>query len=293
MKGQDRFLTSLIDGAKTRFIIPVYQRNYDWKKENCIQLFNDLVKTVKCNKSSHFFGSVVSASANNGCSHDYLIIDGQQRLTSVTLILAAIVNLIKEGIIIPQNQNLCKYIEETFLLDKYNPAERKMRLKPIKNDCSAFDNIIIGKKDAYDHKSNVTTNYLYFYDRIQRKEIAIEELSDAIEKLKIIDIFLEREDEPQSIFESLNSTGLDLEESDKIRNYVLMGLNADRQEEYYENYWSPIEKYTNFKVSAFVRDYLSLKQGRIPVIDNVHPTFKEFIENPKAPMDVQEEVINL
>lgn len=288
MKGQDRFLTGLIDGAKNRFIIPVYQRNYDWKKENCIQLFNDLVKTAKYNKASHFFGSVVSASANNGSRNDYLIIDGQQRLTSVTLILAAIVNLIKEEIIIPQDQNLCKYIEETFLLDKYNPAERKMRLKPIKNDCEAFDNIIVGNKDKYDHKSNVTTNYLYFYERIQLKEITVEELSEAIDKLKIIDIFLEKEDEPQSIFESLNSTGLDLEESDKIRNYVLMGLSSVHQEEYYENYWNPIEKLTNFKVSAFVRDYLSLKQGRIPVIDNVHPTFKEFIENPKSPLIVSD-----
>lgn len=288
MKGQDKFLVEFIDGSRNRFIIPVYQRNYDWKKENCIQLFNDLVKTAKYKKASHFFGSVVYASANNGNRNDYLIIDGQQRLTSVTLILAAIVNLIKEVTILPQNQNLCKYIEETFLLDKFNPAERKMRLKPIKNDCEAFDNIIIGNKDKYNHKSNVTTNYLYFYERIQLQEITLEELSEAIEKLKIIDIFLEKEDEPQSIFESLNSTGLNLEESDKIRNYVLMGLNSDIQEEYYENYWNPIEKLTNFKVSAFVRDYLSLKQGRIPVIDNVHPTFKEFIENPKSPLIVSE-----
>lgn len=288
MKGQDRFLTEFIDGARNRFIIPVYQRNYDWKKENCVQLFNDLVKTVKYNKTSHFFGSVVYASANNGNRNDYLIIDGQQRLTSVTLILSAIVNLIKEGIVKPKKQNLCDYIEETFLLDKYNPGERKMRLKLIKNDCNAFDNIIIGKKDNYDHKSNVTSNYLYFYERIQQKEITLDELSEAIEKLKIIDIFLEKDDEPQSIFESLNSTGLDLEESDKIRNYVLMGLSADRQDEYYEKYWNPIEKLTNFKVSTFVRDYLSLKQGRIPVIDNVYPTFKEFIENPKAPMAVPE-----
>ncbi|MBW8333167.1 MAG: DUF262 domain-containing HNH endonuclease family protein [Prolixibacteraceae bacterium] len=288
MKGQDRFLSEFIDGARNRFIIPVYQRNYDWKKDNCVQLFNDLVKTAKYNKSSHFFGSVVYGSANNGNRNDYLIIDGQQRLTSVMLILAAIVNLIKEGIIKPEKQNLCDYIEETFLMDKYNPGERKMRLKPIKNDCHAFDNIIVGNKDNYDHKSNVTTNYLYFYERIQLKEIPLDDLCEAIEKLKIIDIYLEKDDEPQSIFESLNSTGLDLEESDKIRNYVLMGLNADRQEEYYENYWNPIEKLTSFKVSTFVRDYLSLKQGRIPVIDNVHPTFKDFIENPKAPMVVPE-----
>ena len=288
MKGQDKFLTEFIDGARNRFIIPVYQRNYDWKKENCVQLFNDLVKTIQNNKSSHFFGSIVYSPANNGQRNDYLIIDGQQRITTVSLILAAMVNLMKEGTLVSEKPSLCKYIEETFLIDKFNPSERKMRLKPIKNDCDAFDNIIMGKKESYDHKSNVTTNYHYFYDRIQLQELTLDELNDAIEKIKIIDIYLDKDDEPQSIFESLNSTGLDLQESDKIRNYVLMGLNSDLQETYYENYWNPIEKYTNFKVSTFVRDYLTLRQGRIPNINSVYPTFKEFIENTKAPLVVKE-----
>lgn len=294
MKGQDKFLTQFIDGSRNRFIIPVYQRNYDWKKDNCIQLFNDLIKTAKFNKPSHFFGSIVYSSANNGNRNDYLIIDGQQRLTTVTLILAAIVNLLKEGLMVAKNENLEKYIEETFLIDKFNPKERKMRLKPIKNDCEAFDKIILGKKDHYDHKSNVTSNYLYFYERIQKSEISVDGLCESIEKLKIIDIYLENDDEPQSIFESLNSTGLDLEEGDKIRNYVLMGLSSTQQEEYYENYWNPIERLTNYKVSAFVRDYLALKQGRVAVINNVHPTFKEFIENPKKTLvvkDVLEEMV--
>ncbi|MFA6838427.1 MAG: DUF262 domain-containing protein [Dysgonamonadaceae bacterium] len=294
MKGQDKFLTEFIDGSRNRFIIPVYQRNYDWKKDNCIQLYNDLIKTAKYNKPSHFFGSIVYASANNGNRNDYLIIDGQQRLTTVTLILAAIVNLLKEGIMEAKKENLNHYIEETFLIDKFNPLERKMRLKPIKNDCDAFDKIVLGKKDSYDHKSNVTSNYIYFYERIQLNEITVDELCEAIEKLKIIDIFLEKDDEPQSIFESLNSTGLDLEEGDKIRNYVLMGLSSIEQEEYYENYWNPIELQTSYKVSSFVRDYLAIKQGRVAVIDNVHPTFKEFIENPKNPLvvkDVLEEMV--
>jgi len=288
MKGQDKFLTEFIDGSRNRFIIPVYQRNYDWKKENCVQLFNDLIKTAKYNKPSHFFGSIVYASANNGNRNDYLIIDGQQRLTTVTLILAAIVNLLKEGIMEAKNKNLNNYIEETFLIDKFNPLERKMRLKPIKNDCDAFDKIVLGKKDSYDHKSNVTSNYIYFYERIQLNETTVDELCEAIEKLKIIDIFLEKDDETQSIFESLNSTGLDLEEGDKIRNYVLMGLSSNQQEDYYENYWNPIERLTNYKVSTFVRDYLTIKQGRVAVIDNVHPTFKEYIENPKSPLDVKD-----
>lgn len=288
MKGQDKFLTQFIDGSSFRFIIPVYQRNYDWKKENCAQLYNDLVKTIRQDKASHFFGSIVYASANNGHRTDFLIIDGQQRLTTVTLLLAAVSNLLNEGVIESNDKNLSRRIEETYLIDKYTPDERKIRLKPIKNDCMAFDNIIMGKKDCYDHKSNVTSNYLYFYERIKNQEISADQIFTAVDRLKIIDIFLDKEDEPQAIFESLNSTGLDLEEGDKIRNYVLMGHDSKTQEEYYENYWNPIEKLTDYKVSSFVRDYLAVKQGRIPVIEFVYITFKEFVENPKEPLPIQE-----
>ena len=113
-------------------------------------------------------------------------------------------------------------------------------------------------------------NYDYFYDRIQKQEITIDQLYDAICSLEIINIRLDMDDNPQLIFESLNSTGLDLSEGDKIRNFILMGLPSKEQEGYYEKYWNKIEVCTKYDVSAFIRDYLSVKQQTIPHQSNKH-----------------------
>ena len=121
-------------------------------------------------------------------------------------------------------------------------------------------------------------NYDYFYDRIQKQEITIDQLYDAICCLEIINIRLDRDDNPQLIFESLNSTGLDLSEGDKIRNFILMGLPPKEQEVYYEKYWNKIEVCTKYDVSAFIRDYLSVKQQIIPQQKKIYINFKEFVE---------------
>lgn len=122
-------------------------------------------------------------------------------------------------------------------------------------------------------------DYRYFYDRIQHGELDIDELFDAICKLEIINISLNHEDNPQLIFESLNSTGLNLSEGDKIRNYILMGLPNDQQTKFYEKYWNRIESYTDYDVSSFVRDYLSIKQQSTPNMNSVYPTFKKYVED--------------
>lgn len=283
MNGKDEFLTDFLDGAKKRHIVPVYQRNYDWKKDNCKQLFDDLVRVAKEGKHMHFFGSIVSASAGTGNREDFLLIDGQQRVTTINLIMAAIVNLLKEGKVTTDDEDLCGFIEETYLINKRDKG-RKVRLKPVKNDCTAFDAIIAGDAKLFDHKSNVTSNYLYFYERIQEDEITVKELSDAIDKPQIINIFLEADDNPQLIFESLNSTGLALTEGDKIRNYILMAIDAADQEDYYDRYWNVIEKNTGYMVSEFVRDYLSVKQGRIPSMKDVYVQFKRYVSDSREPI---------
>lgn len=129
--------------------------------------------------------------------------------------------------------------------------------------------------------SNLTINYQYFYERIQRQEISVDELFEAISRLEIINISLNHEDNPQLIFESLNSTGLDLSEGDKIRNYVLMGLPSKEQELYYENYWNKIEVCTGYDVSSFIRDYLSIRQQSTPAIKHIYVKFKQYVEDRK------------
>lgn len=277
MKGSETKLLEYMEGAKKRFVIPVYQRNYDWKIENCKQLYDDLVKVVKNHRRSHFFGSIVSSYQPNGRYTEYLVIDGQQRLTTVSLLFLAMYSLIKEGKVHPQTETMSQEIFEDYLVDKHQPRETRVKLKPVKNDRSAFEKLFDVDEEK-DRKSNLTYNYEYFYNRIQKEEISIEELYDALFTLEIINIELTADDDPQLIFESLNSTGMALSEGDKIRNYILMGLPAHLQTDYYEKYWNKIELCTNYKVSMFVRDYLSVKQQAIPSMSKIYVSFKAYVE---------------
>lgn len=272
MKGNSKALLKFMEGSDKRFVIPVYQRNYDWKKDNCQQLLNDLIDVVKEDRSSHFFGSIVASTEGD----DYIIIDGQQRLTTVSLLLLALMNLILDEEIESNSPSLADKIREDYLIDKWQPAERKIKLKPVKNDMKAFNSLFETEKD-YLRESNITQNYLFFYEAIKHADVLADDLFAAIKKLIIIDITLEQGDDPQLIFESLNSTGLDLSEADKIRNYILMGLEQDYQELMYEKYWNKIEEQTGYHSSEFIRQYLTLKQGKWPNINGVYRVFKNYV----------------
>ena len=276
MKGSESYLLEFLEASKRRFIIPVYQRNYDWKKANCEQLYNDLVEVVRSNKQAHFFGSIVSYALSR---EEVVLIDGQQRITTVSLILIAIINAIKSGAVTPEDPVLSERILEDYIVDKHHKAERKVRLKPFRDDCTAFDNLIYKPEDEYIADSKVTLNYRYFYNRIVNERlVSVDDLYEAINKLQIIDIQLEpqRGDDPQLIFESLNSTGLDLTEADKIRNFVLMGLVPDVQENYYDRYWNKIEKLSLQELDSFIRHYLTVVTGVIPNIKSIYSAFKQY-----------------
>ena len=133
MNGQGKLLTHYLKNAD-KLIIPVYQRNYDWREEHCRKLYQDLVRTIRDRKRWHFFGGIVSVSDPMGSSSDYLVIDGQQRITTVSLLLLAMANLIKEGKVIPEDDDLYAQITKKYLVDEINPRKRKVKLKPIKGD---------------------------------------------------------------------------------------------------------------------------------------------------------------
>lgn len=280
MKGDAQPLIKFFDGSDKRFIIPLYQRNYDWKEENCEQLFQDLLKLHKSDRTNHFFGSIVS-SIQQG-KEDRYIIDGQQRITTVSLLLIAMVNACKAGAIKVSDNKLSEKILKRYLVDEYQEDERKVKLKPIKKDMQAFDALLYKSKDQYIKESNVTRNYDFFYDSIVRSNLTVDELFETIKKLEVINIRLDENDDPQLIFESLNSTGLDLSEADKIRNYLLMSLNPSEQDDLYNRFWNPIEEFTKYDPSSFVRDYLTMKQGKIGRIDKIYFIFKEYAENQKC-----------
>ena len=179
MKGSECKFLKFMEGASKRFVIPMYQRNYDWKTENCKQLFDDLVKISVTGRKSHFFGSIVSAYNPDGQNEEYLVIDGQQRLTTISLLLLAMYNLMHNGIIEPESKILPEKIYEEYLIDKWQPEETRIKLKPVKNDQKAFGKLF---DDADEHikGSNLTANYNYFYDRIQKQEVSVDKLYQAI-----------------------------------------------------------------------------------------------------------------
>ncbi|MCQ2454274.1 MAG: DUF262 domain-containing protein [Clostridia bacterium] len=288
MTGNEKKLLQLMDGSSQYFVIPVYQRNYDWKKENCKQLFDDLLKVIQLKRKNHFFGSIVSVFNDEGHDTEFLIIDGQQRLTTVSLILLAMVNLMRAGQITPNKGNLADLIYESYLIDKWNDGATQMKLKPIKGDEKAFKALFTGDPAEYIKGSNLTENYHYFSSRILQcaDYITPDQLYDAIMRLEIIHIQLKESDNPQLIFESLNSTGLALNEGDKIRNYVLMNQPSKKQEQFYDKYWNPIEECTGYQVDYFVRDYLSLKTQVTPSFGNIYKDFKTFVED--ASLDTEE-----
>ena len=283
MKGSETRMTAFMEGADKRYIIPVYQRKYDWKQENCRQLYGDLKKVIQNGRSSHFFGSIVSSVVPNGSKIEYHIIDGQQRLTTVSLLLLAICNLIATGKLTSREERLNEQISHRFLIAPWASEEDRIKLRPVKSDREALTKLF-GPEEDYDRTSNLTLNYLFFRDVLLKEEVSVDELYAAIGKLEIISITLEPDDNAQLIFESLNSTGLALAEGDKIRNYILMGLPPKEQSRYYTDYWEKIEKCTRNDASAFVRDYLSIKQQMTPNVNTIYQVFKRYVEEAQLPI---------
>lgn len=277
MKGEDKKLVRFFEGSDKRFIIPLYQRNYDWEIKHCRHLFSDLVKLHEEQRRSHFFGSIVTCRAND-VNDDYLVIDGQQRITTISLLLIAMINAAKAGDLSFDDERKIEKIYNTYIIDEYQDNERKVRLKPIKSDMKSFDALIYDEPEKYVRESNVTRNYEFFYNELKSCNLKLEDIFESIKKLVVIDIRLERDDDAQLIFESLNSTGLDLSEADKIRNFLLMSMTTEEQERCYEKYWNKIEVYTGYDPTMFVRDYLTVRTKTIPNIENLYFDFKLFIE---------------
>ena len=279
MKGYAKPLHEFIEGHKIQFVIPVYQRNYDWLIDNCDQLFSDLVKLSRSNRCSHFFGSIVTSSADS--SYNRLVIDGQQRLTTISLLLLAGIKAVKAGTIEISEESKIDEAYEVFLKAKFCNSERKIKLVPIENDRIAYDKIF-NEEDSFDEDSKVTRNYRHFYNLLTRKPQALsfDQLLDAIERLQIISIELDSDDDAQLIFESLNSTGLALTEADKIRNYLLMSLTPEEQHMCFKNYWQKIEQATENQPTKFLRDYLTIQQQlQRPVRQsNIYYEWKKYMD---------------
>lgn len=280
MKGGVVDVYTVYESQTKRLVIPVYQRNYDWSVTQCARLFDDLEEMIAEDRPKHFFGAVVG---NPVTSFHWDVIDGQQRLTTVSLLMLAFSRALDAGEITASEEGVTgESIRITYLESALSPdAGKKFKLKPIKGDDEAYTKLF-GDEEDFITESNVTANYLYFRDRIRQTELKGDELWRAICNLEVMHLDLEPHDDPQRIFESLNSTGLALAEADKIRNFILMSMPPKEQEDLYHNRWNPIEKNVSFRTDWFIRWYLVTKTTRTPRKDQVYEAFKSHIENKRG-----------
>ncbi len=278
MKANRMWLFSdVLEKNKRVFKVPVYQRNYDWTNIQCEKLFYDIMKANEKN-CQHFTGTVVYIDDVHGGSglNEVLIIDGQQRITTMYILLKALYDAS-----IGVSARIESEIEEV-MFNRHCDKKYKIKLKPVKSDNEQLIYLIRDKVDDMDRNSNVYKNYITFRNLISNvidEGLELNDILNGIKKLEIVEIILDKlqGDEPQKIFESINSTGLELSLSDLIRNYLLM--DDLKQEELYADYWLEIEKNVGYKnLGDFVINFLNSQVTKSVNSKNAYSLFKEHCE---------------
>ena len=282
----------LLDFLKksTQFVIPIYQRTYSWTEKECRQLWDDI---VRCGKSEripvHFIGSVVYVESGlSQVTHQapLLVIDGQQRLTTVSLLLTALAEAVAETE--PFDGFSQRKIRNYYLLNPEETGERHFKLLLSQTDKATLTALVGGNPQTENRSLRVSENYAAFQKWIKSGEADLLTICNGLAKLVVVDIALNREqDNPQLIFESMNSTGKELSQADLIRNFILMGLEPALQARLYEKFWRPME--VDFGQEAygthfdgFMRHYLTVRTGEIPNINAVYEAFKAHARETRA-----------
>ena len=292
MQAGETTLNKLLNTSR-QFIVPIFQRNYSWQKSQYEQLWFDILRASKFKeKQNHFIGSIVYIDMGTpaGRPQQLLLIDGQQRLTTISILLCAIKDYVQKFNLETKLINLAK-IKNQFLYNSDEIDEDRYKLLLNVQDKETYikliDNTIFTvNKPA----TNIIKCYEFFYERIEdfiKQDGQIDEIYAGIFKLSLVSISLDKDsDNPQMIFESMNSTGKDLSQTDLLRNYLLMDLTPEKQTRLYKTYWKPMEElfgediYKNDvnKFDYFIRDFLTLKSdtGYICKINNVYENFKRY-----------------
>lgn len=270
-----------------QFVIPIYQRNYSWTAAQCRQLWSDLMRAGRDEKvNAHFIGSIVYVErglSSVTSQEALLVIDGQQRLTTSTLLIAALAKHFEtKGLSELLDTFSHKKLRNYYLLNPDEEGERHFKLILSETDKDTLLALLQGAPMPAESSTRITENYVLFQELITTHEGELEAICQGLAKLVIVDVSLDRsQDNPQLIFESMNSTGLELSQADLIRNYILMGLEPKLQTELYKTYWRPMEKAFGqaayvVHFDAFMRHYLTTKTGEIPNVREVYVAFKAF-----------------
>lgn len=273
-----------------QFVIPIYQRTYSWTEKECRQLWDDIVRTGADDRISvHFVGSIVyidKADSTVIAWEPLLVIDGQQRLTTVSLLLAALAKAVAEGE--PFDGFSQRKIKNYYLLNPEESGERHFKLLLSQTDKASLTAIVGNHEQPKEHSLRVAQNFKLFEELIAGCGSDLAAVCKGLAKLMMVDIKLKRgEDNPQLIFESMNSTGKELSQADLIRNYILMGLEPELQTRLYEQFWRPMEidfgqEAYGTHFDAFMRHYLTVKTGEIPNINAVYDAFKGHARTSRA-----------
>lgn len=283
MKATEAKLLEFLKKA-AQFVIPIYQRTYSWGPKECQQLWDDIIRAGKNDAvPAHFVGSIVYVEKGLyqvSSQSPLLVIDGQQRLTTVTLLIEALARRL--GDTEPIDGFSAKKLRNYYLLNPLEDGEKRYKLVLSQTDKTTLMAVLDQHPLPKDHSLRVSANFDFFERQLAGNSPAVEPLCRGLAKLIIVDISLNRDqDNPQLIFESLNSTGLELSQADLIRNFILMGLETQLQTKLYEQYWRPME--VNFgqeayasEFDSFMRHYLTVKTGEIPNVRAVYDAFKQY-----------------
>jgi uncharacterized protein with ParB-like and HNH nuclease domain len=278
-----------------QFVIPIYQRAYSWTEKECRQLWDDIVRTGENDAvNAHFVGSIVYIEKGlyQVTSHSpLLVIDGQQRLTSLSLLIAALAEALEDHPIDnfePVDGFSPRKLRNYYLVNPEEDGERHYKLILSQTDKDSLIAVIDRRELPVDLSLRIKENYALFKDLVGEYEGDIASICKGIAKLVVVDIALSREqDNPQLIFESMNSTGRELTQADLIRNFILMGLEPALQTRLYSEYWRPMEldfgqeSYgTHF--DSFMRHYLTVKTGSIPRLGDTYDAFKIYSRSNKV-----------
>ena len=278
---------NLLNG-QCQYIIPVYQRKYSWQANvQCARLWKDIVEMEKKKKKHHFVGSIVSIAEKKSVMgvQKQLIIDGQQRMTTLSILMVALRDFLKEQ---GAGEEVDNNITNMVLKNPSRKGDDAYKMLLTDTDRDIMIKLVDGVKIKEDEESLIYTNYLYFKQKVAEGTLTPDEIYESISKLDIVGIILDKDqgDEPQLIFESLNSTGMALSKSDLIRNFILMGLDNDAQKGLYNNYWKPCEDYfpqqvpgDEDRMDKFFRDYLTVKLGRTVKFESIYEEFKDYAGN--------------
>ena len=280
-----KVISDLIEKNQRIFKIPVYQRNYDWGTEQCQKLFDDVIKAYQ-NEKKHFLGTFVyiRGEVDNSTLTEVLVIDGQQRLTTLYILLKALYDFAKDEKI----NSIYNEIEE-YIYNRRCPEEFKIKLKPIQTDNVQLQKLMENKFEDMSLTSNITRNYNFFMELISKvKNFELSDILCGMKKLEMVEIILDKSDgdEPQIIFESINSTGLELNLADLIRNFLLMD---DKNQDYlFHEYWIKMEEQIGYgEFEEFLIQYLNSKISKNIAMQNAYEKFKSYYnENFKNHEDI-------